>query len=242
MTRFQKIMLAIAAGMLVFFGGLTAVLRAHPGVAFEDGLLKITGDDGRIVYSGKAHGTPVTITVAYPTNFKYIVDFTIGTDIHDVCEVEYPLAPITTAGGYPVNGIRITKNGELLFEGGYDPESEFGWYDNSGGWLPHSGIRISFSGDDSWHSYETTKNDAVRFAFGPDTAAYGDSTLFGMAALLSLLMAVRAVFWKSFFRFEHRWARDPEPTDGYLLLEYAGWVILAVAAAGFYIAALTKIY
>ena len=117
LTRFQKIMLAVLAGMLVFFGVLTAVFRTHPGVAFEESLLKITEQDGRMVYSGRAHGTPVTITAEWLTNFKAVVDVTIGDRFHDVCRVEYPLEPVETVRG-PVNGIRVTKNGALLCQGG----------------------------------------------------------------------------------------------------------------------------
>ena len=41
LSRFQEILLAALAGMLVLFGVLMAVLRARPGVLFEEGLLSI---------------------------------------------------------------------------------------------------------------------------------------------------------------------------------------------------------
>jgi len=99
LTRYQKLLLAVLAGMLVFFSVLLAVFRTHPKVLFDEGLLKVEEQEGQTIYSGRVHGTPVIITVAWPTNFLSVADFTIGTKIHDVCEVEYPLAPIKTSYG-----------------------------------------------------------------------------------------------------------------------------------------------
>lgn len=244
LTRFQKVMLAVTAGMLVVFGLLMIVFRSHPGVLFEESLLNITEQEGRTVYSGKAHGTPVTITVTWPTNFKTVVDFTIGTDIHDVCEVEYPLDRMETEHGDTVNTIRITKNGEPLFEGGYDPEKEYGWYDASGEWVPFTGGGVYIDGQNPnpWRGYEITLSQIVRFAFGPETSAHGHPTFFGMAVFVSLILVVDILFHKELFRLRHWAARDPEPTEDYLVIERAGWVLSAVIIAGIYIAGLAQIY
>jgi len=139
LTRYQKFLLAALAGMLAFFGVLMAVFRTHPKVLFDEGLLKIEEQEGRTVYSGKVHGTPVSITVTCPTNFLSVAGFTIGTEIHDVCEVEYPLDSIKTQYGDTVSGIRVTKNGAVIFEGGYAPEGPFdgaSFYDTDGNWAP----------------------------------------------------------------------------------------------------------
>ena len=49
LTRYQKLLLAILAGMLVFFGTLMVFFRTHPGAAFEEGLLKVTHSEGAAV-------------------------------------------------------------------------------------------------------------------------------------------------------------------------------------------------
>ena len=242
LTRFQKILLAVLAGMLVFSGVLMAVFRAHPRVLFEESLLKITERDGRTVYGGKAHGTPVTIAVTYPTNFETDVEFTIGTDIHDICQVFYPTERIQTERGNSVGGILVTRNGETLFAGGYDPEDEFGWYDQSGEWEPSANLQIrGYIGGDPWSGYETTAADAVRFAFGPETAARGDPALFALAVFLTAFAAVYVLFWKTFFRWRHWAARDPEPSEGYLYFEQIGWVVLTAVIAVVYVIALSEI-
>nr|WP_325213303.1 hypothetical protein [uncultured Oscillibacter sp.] len=243
LTKFQKLMLAVLAGMLALFSVLMAVLRARPGVLFEESLLKITVQDGRTVYSGRAHGDPVSIAVTFPTNFERDVEYTIGSEIHDVCRVFYPTERIQTEHGDSVGGILVTKNGETLFEGGYDPEAEFGFYDENGEWTPSAGlgVRAHVSGD-PWYGYETTAAGAVRFAFGPDTSARGDPALFGMAVFLTALLALEIVFHKTLFRWRHWAARDPEPSEGYLVLERAGWAVFAAVIAVVYVAAMTEIY
>lgn len=243
LTRFQKLMLLILAAMLAVFGALTAIFHARPGVLFEESLLKITEHEGQILYSGKAHGTPVSITVTCPTNFKTVVDFTIGTEIHDICEVLYPLDRIQTEHGDTVNTIRITKNGSLLFEGGYDPDKEFGWYNANGEWDPFQdiGIRV-YSGGNPWSGYETAAADVARFAFGPETSVHGHPAFFGMAVFVSLILVVDIFFWKELFRLRHWAARDPEPSEDYFVFVRAGWVLLAVIIAGIYIVGLTQIY
>lgn len=242
LTRFQKIMLAALAGMLAVFGVLMAAFRAHPGVLFEESLLKITEEEGRTVYSGKAHGTPVTISVTWPTNFEADVAFTIGTEIHDVCRVVYPTEQIQTERGDTVGGILVTRNGETLFEGGYDPETEYGWYDKNGEWEPSANLQIrGYAGGDPWSGYETTAGDAVRFALGPKTSARGDPALFALAVFLTAFAAAYVLFWKTFFRWRHWAARDPEPSEGYLYVEQIGWVVLAAVIAVAYIIALSEI-
>ena len=242
LTRFQKLMLAVLAGMLVFFSVLMAVFRVRSGVLFQESLLKITEEDGRTLYSGKAHGDPVSIAVSFPTNFERDVEFTIGDRLHDVFQVVYPTEQIHTEHGGTVGGVLVTKNGETLFEGGYDPESEFGWYDKNGGWLPSYGFTVRGGGSDPWSGFETGAGDAVRFAFGPETAARGDPAIFAMAVFLTALLAVEVVFHKGLFRWRHWAARDPEPSEGWLALERVIWVVLAGVIAVMYIAAMTEIY
>lgn len=238
LTGLQKILLLLLAGMLVCFGALMAVLRAHPGVRFEGALLRAAEEEGRIVYSGKAHGDPVTVSVSFPTNFRTVVELAVGDRLRDVCEVEYPLAPVQTAWG-TVNGIRVTKNGTLLFTGAYDPEEDE-WYDGEGAWTPQVDSR-AYGSADPWQGFRVTPSLAVRFAFGPEPAARGDPGLFALAVFLTALTALEIAFHKSLFYLRHWAARDPEPSEEYLALERVGWVVLVCVTAGVYIAAMAAI-
>ena len=236
LTRFQKILLAALAGMLVFFSVLMAVFRSNPGVLFEEGLLEIAGEE---VYTGRVKGEPVAITVTRPSDSRAVVEFAVGDRFRDVCQVDYPLTPVETVRG-PVDGIRVTKNGAVLFRGAYAPDMEGGWFDENGDWAPLFTVRAC-TGGDPWRYYETDAATAVAFALGPGTAARGDPGLFGLSVFLSALLAVQIVFYRQLFRFQHRWARDPEPTEGYLALERAVWLLAAVVIAGVYLAAMVTV-
>lgn len=244
LTRYQKILLAALAGMLVFFSVLMAVFRSSPGVLFEGSLLKITEYGDRTVYSGKAHGTAVSISVEPFPEDDAITDviFAIPGVTNEKFSVAYPLGPIQTEWG-PVPLIQVKKNGAVVFRGGYDPENELGWYDEEGEWIPQFAVGAVYGSDeaDSWQGYETDVPTAVRFALGPGTAAHGDPGLFALAVFLTALLAVWIRFHKQLFRFEHRWARDPEPTEGYLFLERAVWLLAAAAVAGVYLAAMVTV-
>ncbi len=241
LTRLQKILLAILAGMLVVFSGLMAFFRTHPGVLFEEALLKIEERDGQVLYIGRAHGDPVRIAVTWVSNFQTNVEFTIGERFHDVCEVVYPTEPIVSEdfGGVTVDGILVRKNGETIFEGGYDRENGY-WFDQDGNWGPMFGI--GFSGSDPWQGFEVTERLAARFAFGPETSAHGHPGLFSLAVFLTAVLALEIVFYETLFRWRHWGARDPEPSEGYLVLERAGWVVFTGAVAVAYIVALVEIY
>lgn len=245
LTRYQKLLLAVLAGMLVFFSVLLAVFRTHPRVLFDEGLLKITEREGQTLYSGRVHGTPVSITVTYPANFLFVADFTIGTEIHDVCEVEYPLEPIKTSYGGTVGGIRVTKNGAVIFQGGYDPEGPFdgaAFYDADGNWHTPLSVRFYSTGADPWYGYETTAAEAVRFALGAEAdSAHGDPDLFIVAVIGTIITAVEIIFHKQLFRWQHRWARDPEPTEAYLTFERVASAVAVGVIGILYIASMVKI-
>lgn len=130
-TRLQKIVLLSLAVMTLAFGILTGVSKLHPGVQFGGTLFQPAQTAEKMTYTGKLRGEKVTISV-----------WTEGADVTVVtCEtegwgsnvyrVEYPLDPIRAADGFQkgemVDGIRILKDGKVLFEGGYDPEGPWMW-------------------------------------------------------------------------------------------------------------------
>lgn len=224
-TRFQKVVLIILAAMIVLFGVLTGVSRAHRGVLFEETLLKASASAEQTVYSGKAHGDPVTVTVTPGSGSKTTVEFVIGDRFHDICSVEYPLESIQTEHGGTVPGIRVLKNGNLLFEGGYDKDAEYGWYNQDGTW----NLMIAFSTtyrNDPWSGYETTAPSVMRFAQGPELTARGSWALYALMVFLTLLAMLAVAFPMTLFYIEHACdVRNPEPSDFYLMTMMIGWVV-----------------
>jgi len=139
----------------------------------------------------------------------------------------------------------VTKNGAVIFQGGYDPEGPFdgaAFYDADGNWHTPLSVRFYSTGADPWYGYETTAGEAVRFALGAEAdAAHGDPVLFAMAAFLSVLLAVDIIFHKRLFRWHHRWARDPEPSEAYLSFERVIWAACIGVIAIVYIVSMVNI-
>ena len=231
----QKAVLISVAAMAVAFAILTFVFHRLEGVKFEEGFLRVSAqaDDPAVTaYTGKIRGEQVEITVdrAAGENLTEVV-FQIGDRIRDVCTLETGLPPIQAEQLGPVEHIRITKNNRLLFEGGYDPEHDMGWYDLEGNWAPFSGLEATFrtSGENYWDSYKTSAGTILAFARGPERTARGSWMLYFTMLLFSGLLALDAAYPLALFRWQHMCdVKDPEPSDYYLGMQRAGWCIYPI--------------
>ena len=228
----QKAVLISVAAMAVAFAILTFVFHRLEGVKFEEGFLRVSAqaDDPAVTaYTGKIRGEQVEITVdrAAGENLTEVV-FQIGDRIRDVCTLETGLPPIQAEQLGPVEHIRITKNNRLLFEGGYDPEHDMGWYDLDGNWDPLA-MSVSYDstvGDDYWEHYETDGGTILSFARGPELVSRGSWALYFTMLLFSGLLALDAAYPLALFRWQHMCdVKDPEPSDFYLGMQRAGWCV-----------------
>ena len=151
-----------------------------------------------------------------------------GLTPHARSAVETGLPPIQADQLGPVEHIRITRNGQLLFEGGYTAEHDMGWYDLEGNWDPFT-MSVSYSstaGDDYWEHYETDRGTILSFARGPQLVSRGSWELYFAMLLLSALLALDAAFPLVIFHWQHMCdVKDPEPSDFYLGMQRAGWCV-----------------
>ena len=228
-SKLQKAVLISMAAMVVLFGVLMVAARFQKGVEFEGGLLRRTETEESVIYNGKVRGEQVEITVrAAGSGNLTEVDFRIGNRIQDDCTLETGLPPIQADQLGPVEHIRITRNGQLLFEGGYTAEHDMGWYDLEGNWAPFSGLEATFrtSGENYWDSYKTSAGTILAFARGPERTARGSWMLYFTMLLFSGLLALDAAYPLALFRWQHMCdVKDPEPSDFYLEMQRAGWCI-----------------
>lgn len=241
-TRFQKIVLLILADMAVLFAVLTAVSRTQKGVYFEGTLLRPEALAPNVTaYAGRAHGTQVDITVTKDSDTRVTVEFLIEGVLDDVCVVDYPLEPIRTEYGH-ADGLRITKNGKLLFEGGYNQEETYGWYTPDGAHDMDGFITIRAGTQDPWNGFEVSKSAALRFALGPELESRGSWGFYFLMLVFTLFVALDAAFPMTMFYLQHCCdVRDPEPSDFYLACQKAGWVILPLCLLVGYCFALREI-
>ena len=226
-TRFQKIVLLILAGMAVLFAVLTAVSRTQKGVYFEGALLRPSFPSENVtVYTGKAHGDPVTVTVTRDSAARATVEFSIRGVLDDVFVVEYPLEPVRTEYGHTVDGVRVTKNGKPLFEGGYGAADSYGWYDLDGAFDSSGFFTVRGGTSDPWYGFEVGKHYAMRFALGPELESRGSWGMYFMMLVCTLFAALDVAFPMSVFYLQHCCdVRDPEPSDFYLASQKVGWVV-----------------
>ena len=216
-SALQKAVLISAAAMAVAFAILTFVFHRLEGVKFEEGFLRVSAqadDPAATVYAGKIQGERVKITVTdCPDEQRTAVEVQVGDRVRDECVVEH---------------IRITRNGQLLFEGGYTAEHDMGWYDLEGNWDPFT-MSVSYSstaGDDYWEHYETDRGTILSFARGPQLVSRGSWELYFAMLLLSALLALDAAFPLVIFHWQHMCdVKDPEPSDFYLGMQRAGWCV-----------------
>ncbi|MCI8689541.1 MAG: hypothetical protein HFF87_04415 [Oscillibacter sp.] len=215
----QKIHLGVLAAMILVFGAVTAWNHMHEGFRFHDGLLRVSEpEDGVFVYSGEVKGAFVTATVTHPTNFRSVVDISIGDWLHDVCEVEYPLDEMTTdLYVYKVYGIRITKNGIPFFEGGLSQEfsSVWMWFDQNGK-LTNGSAAVYTGGQSDWKNYETSPSLIARLALNPKLVSRGDFELYAVCVVSALLLMAAVAYPDAVFLLKYRrFVKDPEPTEYY---------------------------
>ena len=225
----QKVVLISVAAMAVLFGILTLISHVRKGVEFEGGLLRRTETEESVIYNGKVQGERVKITVTdCPDEQRTAAEVQVGDRVRDEGVVETGLPPIQADQLGPVEHIRITRNGQLLFEGGYTAEHDMGWYDLEGNWDPFT-MSVSYSstaGDDYWEHYETDRGTILSFARGPQLVSRGSWELYFAMLLLSALLALDAAFPLVIFHWQHMCdVKDPEPSDFYLGMQRAGWCV-----------------
>lgn len=240
-SRLQIVSLCVLLAMAILFAGIIGISRRSGGMAFEDGFLVLERQEGEEVYSGMIMGEMVT-AICYEENGAEIVEFSVGSRYHHVGRVEYPEGTIQTEFGQKVPRIRIYRDEELLFSGGYDGQiGDFGMFcDESGNWTFMTDMRGI--GSDYWQGYELSAGDIFSFVNRTEFSARGSWALYAIVVFLSLLFAAEIAFPRTLFYLEHFLSvRDPEPSDFFWAMHNISCVVLPILVLIGYIFALRTI-
>ena len=232
-TRLQKIVLLALAVMAVVFGILMIVSKLHPGLLLDGALLRPTETADTVTYAGKLHGEQVSLSVRTESDTVTVISCETESGGSDVYRMEYPLAPILAVDGFAqgemVDGIRITKNGDVLFTGGYDRENGGFWYDADGRWDQDVYLSTYLGSDVGISALELEKQDVMRLANDPELTTRGNWLYYFAMLFFSLMVALDAAFPLALFYWQHMCdVRDPEPSDFYLMMQRIGWVVYPV--------------
>ena len=243
---YQKIILIILAAMTVIFTVWTGINSANEGVLFRETLLEISTQGDTTVYSGRVYGTGVTITCREENGTKY-VNFSADGEYYASCRVEYPGGTIQTEYGEEVDRIKIIRDDEVLFSGGYDPTPTINnwahYYNEDGTWNMDATVSIhAFSGSNPWHNYEFDLTDIMRFAHSPARSAYGSWGFWFLALIATAISAFAIAFPETLFYLQHFLSvRDPEPTDFFYFCHKLGSFLAVGASLVMYLIAVFRI-
>ena len=242
-STFQKVILCIFAAMSVLFAVWTAVSRANEGVLFHDMLLEVSEQGSTTVYSGTLYSTPITITAREENGTKY-VNFSADGEYYANCRVEYPEGTIKTEYGTEVRRIKVIRNDEVLFSGGYDPDatnSAARYYGEDGSWDPMFSVTARGNGD-PWYYFEFTVGNILYFGGTPELSVRGSWALYFAALFVTVIGALLTAFPETSFYLSHFLSvRDPEPTDLYYFMHKVGCVIYVIFVFVMYIMGATQI-
>jgi len=239
-TPLQKIAILALAAMILVFGVLTAVVRSRPGVAFRDELLRVSREGETTLYTGKIYYDEVTIAV-YPDGGGTAVDFRAQEGPTWLCRVDWPGGTLAGEGGMTFDAIRISRNGEVLFEGGYSGEHQL-WCRPDGSLYMPVAFEVRTSGGSPWDGFDFDEGRILRFALGPELSVRGSWGAWGVMSAVSVLLMLVIAFPITLFRWRYSAAvRDPEPSEFYLAACRVECVLLPVMMLLSYIWSLTLI-
>ena len=148
------------------------------------------------------------------------------------------------------------KGDEVLFRGGYQPNSALSLYQEDGEPLWSISVSATMSdgtliGEDGRvispeEQHEPTLFALVRVALDPELTRQGNILLYLLITVLAVFNMFQICFPGLFFRWSIRWhVRDPElaePSDFYIAMERVEWVVIAIVCLVLYSMCLTTIY
>jgi len=246
-TLFQKILLAVLAGMILVFGVVNGFNQTREGILFRDKFLRREEVTDADCFTGKVEGESVTILRWYGDGSETReITLQVGERIHDTYTVYLgepmiPLKGVTDSQLLEVPTVRVTRNDAVIFEGGYQASSGF-FFTPEGEWSV-LGIHAMTDGTAvDWVKDGVPHGFLVGLALGPELVTRGNWGLYALTVLLTAMTMVDVAYPDTLFRWRYRWkVKDPEPTDDYRSMQILGWVFMTAVLLGFHIAAATTL-
>lgn len=253
MSLLRRVLLAILAAMILGFGIATPFVSARKGIAYGDTLLYAAREGEVRRYTGRIDGRRAEFTVTP----EGTVEYRWGEEAYGPYQVvEDPSAsPKGSMAAWNLPGIEIRRGDEVLFRGGF---YDGGWstlYGEDGEPFNFLSITATSGGKvyDS-NGKELTQRDLHEPGLSivaelalrePELTHRGSFALYLLVTLLAAFNMFQICFPGLMFRWSILWhVKDPyaaEPSDFYIFMEQAEWVILTVVAAVLYWLAITAV-
>lgn len=251
LNSYQKFILIAATVMFAAFTIGYYLTTSRVGFEFKGNILVPNQQENAVVYSGRAYGQNIDITVADGKTVTFAYEektygpYTVRDDATAI--------PEDHRNRSSVKGVEIALGEEIFFRGGFMETgaedfdmlifSEDATVDN---------LQISFVGSDGVE-YDTdgnpidrmapTAENIIKLTHNPKMVHKGNWLGWFAGTLLLVLTAVEVLFADEIFRWNMKWlirnADRAQPSDWEMLSRYIGWTVLPLMALWVYFMALT---
>ena len=249
MSWYRRILLIVLAVMIAGFGIATLAAGGREGMEYQNTLLRFTQEGEVRRYTGRVDGKGAEFTVRPGGR----VEYRWGEEVYG----PYQVAEDPSAAPEPyMTGLEIRQGDRVLFRGGLSSGMWPILYCEDGEPTEILNITYSTSGGKVYDSngreltlrdlHEPGLTTVARLALQePELTHRGSFALYLLVTLLAAFNIFQICCPGLMFRWSIMWhVRDPaaaEPSEWYIFMERAEWVILTGVAAVLYWLALTTI-
>jgi len=235
-VRLHKKWSVIAGIVIVILFVLYGCFYNSIGMRFDDTFFSMKGGSGSTFYSGVTRRGKINITVSDPKSSITTVTY----QLEDYSKKTYlvSLEPgdektsreviITNENGAKIfkgtwsNGYLTNENGEVVFDQRIKVDTTQGVLDD----------------DDSGENLTAT--EIIRMSLHDYDTLRGRPQFFAMGMIILLLAVFDMMYPLAFFNFSHMlWVDEARPSDTYLSLQKAKWIILPLVSFVLFIIALS---
>jgi len=222
----HRILVLFLAGTILLFGFLTHHSRREPGVYLDGGFLRIQETETATTYTGRIGKTVVTIVSRPVSDTRVEVDYqpSVLGEWRTYC-LDYPLAEMDTEHGTRVPGVRITRNGEELFAGGYgeDPSGAMSWYTAEGVRTAMAPFEAKLAGaKDGRAAEELNRYQIAAFALGPPLSWRGSWIDYGATVCFAMVVMGITMYPGALLPWRHPlFLRDGDLTPAFFIASFA---------------------
>lgn len=244
MSRYRQILLAAMAAMILGFGIATPIVCSISGIEYGDTLLRFREEGGTAYYEGTVDGEAAAFSVSPDGTVEYRWgEYQYGP--YQMVE-----DPSAAPEDFRMTGIEIRQGDQVLFRGGFQPNSALPLYQENGEPLWDLGISVTMSGGRVVEAGEDGREIGLReqhepgpaalarLALAPELTHRGSVGRYLLITLLALFNIFQICCPSFFFRLSLigrvRNVEQAEPSDFYIAMEKLEWLILAGACLFLY--------
>lgn len=251
LNLYQKIILVLLAVMLAAFTIAYFVVSSRVGYAYKGAILLPHYENGSVVYTGRVHGEPVSITVT--ADKTVTVQYTEKVYGPYTAREDPSAIPEASELAKHMTGVEILQGDTVFFRGGAlrSGGSDSGWilldedgslHDMAVTYSTNDGVERDMDGNPI-DQLAPSASAILTLMDGPELTSKGSWKAWFGGVFLSILTVALILFADELFRwdlsFRIRNADRAEPSEWEVAGRYISWTVLPIMALICYILGLT---